>query len=110
MLTCVQHYPNAGDSHMHFLVLAYDYTDPEAGARRVATRPAHSECLDSTIAKGHIISAAAVLDDAGVNVVGSMFVMEMPSRAELDAWVAQEPYNKGRVWKTIEVKQLRGLR
>ena len=88
-----------------FLVLCYDYAD--AGERRVATRPTHIEQLKPMIEKGNVLCAGGILDDSGTKAVGSAFMMEMPGRAELDAWVKGEPYSKGRVWERVEIKQLR---
>lgn len=90
-----------------FLVLAYDFTDAEAGERRLAVRPTHLEKLKPLIGSGAILSAGAILDDAGTKVIGSALVMEMASRAALDDWANNEPYRKGRVWERIEVIPLR---
>jgi uncharacterized protein YciI len=89
-----------------FLVLAYDGTDREAGARRQSARPEHFERIKGMVARGEIIAGAAILDDGG-NMVGSAVFTQFPSRAELDAWLAQEPYVKQRVWQKIEVKPMR---
>ena len=89
-----------------FLVLAYDATDAEAAARRKAARPAHFEGIKPMVAKGEIVVGAALLNDQG-GMVGSAVVTEFPSRAELDAWLAREPYVKEGVWKKIEVKPVR---
>ena len=90
-----------------FLVLAYDFTDADAPTRRQAVRPTHLEKLKPLIDSGAILSAGAILDDAGTKVIGSALVMEMASRAALDEWSANEPYRKGRVWERVEVTPLR---
>ena len=89
-----------------FLVLAYDGTDAEAPARRKAARPAHFEGIKSMVAKGEIVTAGAILDDAGA-MIGSAVFAEFPDRAALDAWLDREPYVKEGVWRKIEVKPLR---
>lgn len=90
-----------------FLVLAYDFTDADAVARRQATRPTHLEKLKPFLAQGAVLSAGAMLDDAGTKVIGSALVMEMASRSDLDTWVKNEPYIKGRVWERVEVTPMR---
>lgn len=89
-----------------FLVLAYDGTDTEARARRQAARPEHFERIKGMVARGEIVAGAAILDDGG-NMIGSAVFTQFPSRAELDAWLAQEPYVKQRVWQKIDVKPMR---
>lgn len=75
-----------------FLVLAYDSTDPED--------------IKGMVTRGEIIAGAAILDDGG-NMIGSALFTQFPSRAELHAWLAQEPYVKQRVWQKIDVKPMR---
>ena len=90
-----------------FLVLAYDYTDADAPARRQATRPTHLEKIKPMVEQGMVLSAGAMLDEEGTKVIGSALVMEMSGRAELDAWAKNEPYIKGRVWERLEITPLR---
>jgi uncharacterized protein YciI len=89
-----------------FLVLAYDGTDAEAPARRRTVRPAHFAGIPKMVEKGEIVSAGAMLDDAGT-MIGSVVFTEFQSRADLDAWLDRDPYVKEGVWKKIEVKPLR---
>ena len=89
-----------------FIVIAYDGTDAEAGARRQAVRPAHFEGIKAMVERGEILSGGAILDDAG-QMTGSYVLAQFPSRAELDQWLAREPYVTGKVWQKIEVKPIR---
>lgn len=89
-----------------FLMLAYDGTDEGAGQRRRAARPAHFEGIKPMVAKGELRAAGAILDDAG-KMIGSAVMAEFPSRAELDAWLAREPYVKDGVWQKIEIRPFR---
>ncbi|HLY58527.1 MAG TPA: YciI family protein [Stellaceae bacterium] len=86
-----------------FLVLAYDGTGDEAISRRKAVRPAHIAGIGPMLGRGELKAAGAILDDAG-DMIGSVVIAEFPSRAELDAWLAREPYVTEGVWKTIEVR------
>lgn len=88
---------------MQFLILAYDATDPDALARRMAVREQHFAVIERYKAAGHMHIGAAILDDAG-KMIGSVLVVEFPARAALDAWLAEEPYVTGRVWEKIEVQ------
>jgi uncharacterized protein YciI len=90
-----------------FLVQAYDFKDADAPARRQATRPTHLEQLKPLVEKGQVLCAGAMLDESGTKVIGSAFMMEMPSRPEVDAWAKNEAYSKAKVWERIEITPLR---
>ncbi len=91
---------------MQFLVVAYDGTDAEAPARRLAVREAHLEGARRMAADGSMICGGALLDDDG-NMIGSACVVEFPDRAALDAWLESDPYVTGGVWRRIEVTPFR---
>lgn len=91
---------------MQFIVLAYDGTDSEAPARRIAARPAHIELGDKLRDSGNLLFATAILSESG-EMIGSMMVLQYHSRAELDAWLKEEPYVTGDVWRSIEVRPCR---
>ncbi len=87
---------------MHFLLIGRDGDDSDALSRRMAAREAHLAGCAMLREKGQLLYAAAILSDED-KMIGSMLVMEWPSRAELDAWLKDEPYVKGEVWKKIEI-------
>lgn len=87
---------------MQFLIIARDGKDEHAAARRQAARPAHLAMSEEAHARHEQLFGVALLDDHG-QMRGSMMVVEFPSRAELDAWLAQEPYVTGKVWQRVEV-------
>ncbi len=91
---------------MQFLLLAHDGTDKDAKARRAAVRPAHFAGIAPMVERGELRAAGALLDDAG-DMIGSLVLAEFPSRADLDAWLAREPYVTEGVWKKIEIKPFR---
>ena len=87
---------------MQYLIQALDHTDPEALSRRLAVREAHINTINELKAQGHMHMGAALLDDDG-KMIGSVIICEFNDRAELDAWLAVEPYVTGKVWEKIEV-------
>jgi uncharacterized protein YciI len=91
---------------MEFLVLAYDGTDEGALARRMAAREAHLAGVRPMGEDGRMLIGGAILDDAG-RMIGSMTVVNLPDRAAVDAWLADDPYVKGGVWQRIEVVPFR---
>jgi uncharacterized protein YciI len=88
---------------MQFMVLAYDGKDTHALDRRLAFREQHLALVDRLAAEGTMLFAAAILDTDDDKMIGSMLVMEFPSRAKLDAWLEIEPYVTGDVWGEIEI-------
>jgi uncharacterized protein YciI len=94
---------HSGKNNMHFVVIAYDYTDPDALNRRMAAREAHIALSDKEVIEGRQVVAAAMLDDDG-KMIGSVMIIDQPSRADVDAWLAVEPYMTGRVWERVEVR------
>lgn len=87
---------------MQFLIHALDYRDAEALDRRMAARAAHVTLIDELKAKGHMLLGAALLNDEG-QMVGSVIVAEFEHKADLDAWLAIEPYQIQRVWETVTI-------
>lgn len=88
---------------MQFLVLAYDATDADAMNRRMTTRQAHLDTIERYRSTGNMHMGAAILDEND-KMIGSCIVAEFPSRAELDAWLKDEPYITGKVWEKVTVQ------
>lgn len=89
---------------MQFIVMGYDGNDEGALERRMAVRDAHLKVCADSVASGHQLIGAAMMDDAG-KMNGSCMVMNFDSREELDQWLAREPYVTGKVWERVEVIQ-----
>lgn len=87
---------------MQFIVIGRDGTDEGALERRMAARDAHLKVCADSVASGNQLIGAAMMDDAG-KMNGSVMVMNFDSRADLDAWLAREPYVSGKVWDRVEV-------
>ncbi len=62
----------------------------------------HLQLGDALEAAGNRWYGCVLLDDAG-QMIGSMAVMDFPSKTELNEWLAIEPYVTGKVWQTIEI-------
>jgi uncharacterized protein len=84
---------------VQFIVLGYDGKDKDATARR---QKAHIDLGEKLRQSGNMWYGAALLDDEG-NMNGSMIFVDFPSRKDLDAWLENEPYVIGKVWKKIEI-------
>jgi uncharacterized protein YciI len=91
---------------MQYVIVARDGSDPEAPARREAARPDHLEAIRPFVERGNILLGGAILDDAGT-MVGSVVIADFESRADLDAWLAADPYVTRGVWSSIDVRPYR---
>ena len=87
---------------MYFIVKGLDGTDREAPARRQAVRAKHLEKIKQLANAGKILMAAAYMGEEE-QMIGSLLIMNVQSRAEVDAYLAEEPYVTGDVWRTIDV-------
>ena len=86
---------------MQFVIKAFDGEGKLN--RRMEVRPRHFEGMERM--KEHTLCAGGLLDDDG-KMIGSLLVMEFPSRKELDEYLANEPYVVEHVWKHIEVERM----
>jgi len=90
-------------SFIQFLVTAYDEIDEEAIERRLAAREKHLALVEFMHKQGIYLYAVAIMDDND-KMIGSVLIVDFPSRRELDEWLKVEPYVLGNVWGKIEVK------
>lgn len=85
-----------------FLVLADDYTDPDALNRRLSVRETHLERMRREREKGHFIVGGAKLSDQGL-MQGSMLVISIEDGEAAWRWVNDDPYVTGKVWERIDI-------
>lgn len=85
-----------------FIIIAHDAKDAGAYERRLATRAAHVASIDQLRAEGKIIVGVAILDDQE-KMIGSVMVMNFPTRADLDDWIQTEPYVINKVWGDVKI-------
>ncbi len=91
---------------MQFIVTAYDGTDEDALGRRLKAREEHLQSVERRFKEGQHLYGAALLDDEG-KMIGSLMIVDYPSREELDNWLKVEPYVLGNVWQKIEIQPCR---
>ena len=86
---------------MQFVIKAFD--GKGMLSKRMEVRPRHFEGMEKM--KEHTLCAGGLLDDDG-KMIGSLLVMEFPSRKELNEYLANEPYVVEHVWERIEVERM----
>jgi len=88
------------------LFLVHTWDRPRALDVRMANRNDHIAWLT---ARGDAVKAAGPwLDDAG-DMAGSLLIVEADDRAELDAWLAQDPYARAGLFERVEIAPWRWL-
>lgn len=90
---------------MLFVIIAKDGQDSEAPARRARARPTHLAYNAAFEARGQILVGGPLVENAAP--VGSILIASFPTRADLDTWLAADPYVLGDVWHDIEVRRFR---
>ena len=83
---------------MQFVITAYDGKDMQE--KRMRVRPRHLENMKGQ--SGSVLCAGGILDDEG-RPIGSLLVMEAADRAQVDRYLADEPYVQEGVWQDIRV-------
>ena len=97
-----------GTNAVEFVVTARDFTDEEALERRLAHRAKHLLGMQHLVERGNLLSGGAILDDAG-RMVGSTAHVRFDSKDLVENWIERDPYTLGRVWDTVEIRQVRLL-
>src|SRR3954447_23455440 len=89
---------------MEYLVIMRtgDSTNPELQKKRAELRQAHLARAAKFRDAGHVIIGGAVLDEAG-NPAGSAAIARFDTRAEVDAWLKDDPWTKAGVWTDFEI-------
>lgn len=84
---------------MHFVLYCLD--KKMAAQVRLDNRPAHVEFLQQW---GEAISLAGpLLADDGESMIGSMIVLEVASRADVDRFIAEDPYGIAGLFESVIV-------
>jgi uncharacterized protein YciI len=86
---------------MFFILNAYDYKDSEALNRRQTAREDHLKNMAALKASGVLKFAWAHLE--GGVMCGSMLVLEVENRNEIEAYLKEEPYRVQKVWERVEI-------
>jgi len=80
---------------------------PEAGELRKAIRPAHKEYLARVADR--ICVAGPLLSDDQAKMIGSLLVIDFPSRAAAEAWLTEEPFTRAGVYDASVVTAFQNL-
>lgn len=84
---------------MRYVVHCLD--KPDALPVRLANYEAHKAYL-ATASVATVISGPLVADD-GETMIGSMFIFDAASKAEVEAFNRADPFSKAGVWATVSI-------
>lgn len=71
---------------------------------RMAARPDHLAWVQSRI--DVLKLGGPMLDEAG-QMAGSLFILDLPDRAAVEAFHAEDPYTKAGVWGRVDIRAFR---
>ena len=83
------------------LFVVYCKDKPNAAELRQKTRQDHLDFIAETGAMVRV--AGPLLSEDGITMIGSLFIVEAASRAEVDSWTALDPYGRAGLFESVEV-------
>jgi uncharacterized protein len=85
------------------MVFAFTLIDkPDSSALRQRVRPEHKAYLAA--AADRMAFAGPLTHDDGTTMMGSLLVIDFPSRDAAHAWLADEPFTKAGLYGSISVQ------
>lgn len=78
---------------------------PNATSLRADTRPAHLEFIRRHL--DHVTIAGPLLPADGSTPIGSLLVVDFPSRAEVERFAAEDPYARAGLFETVTIRAFR---
>ncbi len=88
---------------MHFVAICLD--KPNSLDLRLENRAAHLDYLRQH--SKSIRTCGPLLADDGETMIGSMLILEAPSRDAADAILAEDPYKKANLFAKVELRRWR---
>jgi len=87
------------------LYILYNEDRPDGQAVREATREAHLAYLDRH--KDKVVLGGGLLSEDGATRLGSVFIINVPSREAAEAFSAEEPFRKAGLFQTVKITRMR---
>ncbi|KAI9014738.1 hypothetical protein BC832DRAFT_546274 [Gaertneriomyces semiglobifer] len=103
----IKRFTSSAAGRGQYVIVAKDFEDADAPNRRQAIRPSHLQRASKDIAAGTILEGGAIMDDAGSKMIGSVMIVKMDSKADVEKYIREDPYVVNRVWETWQVLPFR---
>ncbi len=88
---------------MPFVLTCFDKAN--AGVIRAENRPAHLDHVRRWGAR--VVTAGPLLAEDEKTPVGSLFILDVPSRAEAERFAAEDPYAKAGLFQSVTIRAWR---
>jgi uncharacterized protein YciI len=76
---------------------------PDALETRLSVYDKHRAYLEARPKEIDIVAAGPLVTDDGETMIGSMFMIEAPGRAAVEAFNRGDPFNEAGVWDRIDI-------
>lgn len=87
------------------LYIIYQIDKPNCGEIRAAQRQAHFKYLDDH--EDILVLGGAMLAEDGSTRIGSVLIINVPSREEAERFSANEPFRKAGLFERVEITRMR---
>lgn len=88
---------------MPYLIIMKD--KPDSAGLRNQVRPVHLEYMTARVDK--LLGAFAQVDDANTAVQGGVIVYDCEDRAEVEEFVANDPFSKAGLFESVTISRCR---
>lgn len=88
---------------MPYIIETWD--KPGSLGLRRATREAHLDYLDAHMAK--LLACGAKLADDGADLGGGLYVLDVETRAEAEAFIAADPFSTAGLFERVQITRWR---
>jgi uncharacterized protein YciI len=78
---------------------------PNSASLRAETRPAHLDFIRARI--GQVPLAGPILAEDEKTPIGSLLIVELPNRAAVDRFLAEDPYGRAGLFQSVTVRPFR---
>lgn len=77
---------------------------PDALPRRLEHYSAHRGFVETDLSYGvSVVMSGPLQSDGGETMIGSMFIIDAPGRAEVEAFVKADPFMVEGVWDKVQI-------
>lgn len=76
---------------------------PDALPRRLAVYDKHRAYLEARPKEINIVASGPLVTDDGETMIGSMFLIDAPDRAAVEAFNRGDPFRAADVWQRVDI-------